>query len=118
MRVGGLALVGGLASFATLGCGASAQGPSRPLWERPGLYGAIRPEMGPPQPGDLAPAFALPSDRGAFRLASLRGSWVLLHFTASWCPYCDAEVAHLGELADAYAARGLRVVLVGVEAEP
>ena len=88
------------------------------LWERPGLEGAIRPEMGPPQPGDRAPDFELPSDTGPFRLASLRGHWVLLHFTASWCPYCDAELEHLGELADAYVPRDVRVVLVGVKEEP
>ena len=98
-------------------CGGASAPSAPPPWERPGLYGAIRPEMGPPQPGDAAPDFELPSASGTFRLASLRGSWVLLHFTASWCPYCDAEVEHLGELAVAYAPRGVRVVLVGVKEE-
>src|SRR5580698_710608 len=102
---------GALCLFA---CG-SASTAASPLWERPGLEGAIRPEMGPPQPGDRAPDFELPSDTGPFRLASLRGHWVLLHFTASWCPYCDAEVEHLGELARDYAPSGVRVVLVDVE---
>jgi peroxiredoxin len=89
-------------------------------WERPGLGGAIRPEMGPPQPGDDAPDLDLPSAVGPtrVRLASLRGSWVLMHFTATWCPYCDAEVAGLGELADAFEARGVRVLLVDVKEEP
>jgi thiol-disulfide isomerase/thioredoxin len=50
-------------------------------------------------------------------LSSLRGSWVLLHFTASWCPYCDAEIAHLSELSDDYAARGLHVIVVDVKEE-
>ncbi len=66
-----------------------------PMWEQPGLGGAVRPEMGGPQPGTLAPDFELEG----FKLSSLRGSWVVVHFTASWCPYCDSEVAHLGELA-------------------
>jgi peroxiredoxin len=74
--------------------------------------------MGPPQPGDLAPDFELASGTGTFRLASLRGHWTLLHFTASWCPYCDAETEHLGELAEAYAKKDLHVVLVGVKEEP
>jgi peroxiredoxin len=89
-------------------------------WERPGLGGAIRPEMGPPQPGDNAPELDLPSAVGParVRLASLRGSWVLMHFTATWCPYCDAEVAGLGELADAFEARGVKVLLVDVKEEP
>jgi thiol-disulfide isomerase/thioredoxin len=45
----------------------------------------------------------------------MRGSWVVLHFTATWCPFCDSEIAHLGELAEAYAGRGVRTVVVDVE---
>lgn len=105
------------ALFTVLACGGSSSTGGPPLWERPGLYGAIRPDMGPPQPGDAAPDFELPAASGSFRLSSLRGHWTLLHFTASWCPYCDAEVEHLGELAGAYAARDVHVVLVGVEEE-
>jgi peroxiredoxin len=91
-----------------------------PIWERPGLYGAVRPEMGAPQPGDAAPDFELPDGKGGtFRSTSLRGAWVVLHFTASWCPFCDAEVEHLGKLASEYAPRGVKVVLVDVkEDEP
>lgn len=89
-----------------------------PTWERPGLGGAIRPEMGHPQPGDLAPGFELPrTDGTTFRLADLRGSWVLLHFTATWCPYCDAEVEHLGEVVADYARRNVKVVVVDVQEE-
>jgi peroxiredoxin len=89
-----------------------------PVWTRPGLFGAVRPEMGHPQPGDPAPAFELArTDGSSFRLADARGSWVLLHFTASWCPFCDAEVEHLGEIADAYAKRNLKIVLVDVQEE-
>ncbi len=116
MRAALLGAACGLGSVAACGGPISSSGP--PQWERPGLMGAVRPEMGPPQPGDPAPDFELPAATGSFRLASLRGGWVLLHFTASWCPYCDAEVGHLGELADAYAARNVRVVLVGVKEEP
>jgi peroxiredoxin len=106
-----------LASLLLHGC-ASAAASHAPLWEQPGTYGAVRPEMGSPQPGDVAPDFALPDTAGApFRLASTRGSWVVLHFTASWCPFCDAEVEHLGELAVAYGPRGVRAVLVDVEEE-
>jgi peroxiredoxin len=74
--------------------------------------------MGPPQPGDQAPLFELPrTDGTTFRLADARGSWVLLHFTASWCPFCDAEVEHLGEIAEPYASRGVKVVLIDVQEE-
>jgi peroxiredoxin len=95
------------------GCAATH---SIPVWERPGLGGAVRPEMGDPQPGASAPDFRLPADRGGeLRLSALRGHWVLLHFTASWCPYCDSEIEHLGRLADAFAGRDVRVVLIDVE---
>ncbi|MGO9837907.1 MAG: redoxin domain-containing protein [Polyangiaceae bacterium] len=104
-----------LAIASGVGCGGARTGPVVPVWERPGLYGAARPEMGPPQPGDPARDFELPTAGGSFRLGSLRGSWVVLHFTASWCPYCDAEVEHLGSLAEAYASRNVKVVLIGVE---
>jgi peroxiredoxin len=78
--------------------------------------GHVRPEMGPPQPGDIAPDFDLPRlDKSTVSLSSLRGSWVLLHFTASWCPYCDSEISHLGEIANAYAARNVKVVVVDVK---
>jgi peroxiredoxin len=72
--------------------------------------------MGHPQPGDAAPDFELPTrNGGTFRSQELRGSWVVLHFTASWCPYCDAEVEHLGKLAADYASRDVRVVLVDIK---
>jgi len=82
----------------------------------PSLEGAVRPEWGPPQAGDSAPSFELPVvGGGTFRLSSLKGSWVFLHFTASWCPFCDAEIAHLGEVAKAYESRGVKVVVVDVK---
>jgi peroxiredoxin len=102
--------------LAIAACGGGSR--AIPVWEQPGLYGAARPEMGPPQPGDRAPDFELSTAGATFRSTSLRGNWALLHFTASWCPYCDAEVDHLGELAQAYAGRGLRVVLIGVKEDP
>ncbi|MBW2461776.1 MAG: redoxin domain-containing protein [Deltaproteobacteria bacterium] len=90
-----------------------------PLWEQPGLEGAVRPEMGAPQPGDPAPGFELPATGGgAFTLEEARGGWVVLHFTATWCPFCDAEVEHLGAFADDYRDRGVRVLLVDVQEEP
>jgi peroxiredoxin len=107
----------GVATAALLvACGAGAH--ELPMWERPGLLGAVRPEMGPPQPGQLAPNFELPTlDGPAFRLQDARGSWVVLHFTASWCPFCDAEVEQLGKVAQTYADRNVKVVLVDVQEE-
>jgi peroxiredoxin len=109
------AAVAALASFAAC----AGPGAELPVWQRPGLGGAVRPEMGAPQPGSSAPEFALPADAGGeLRLSALRGQWVVLHFTASWCPYCDSEIEHLGKVADAFAARGVRVVLLDVEESP
>jgi peroxiredoxin len=110
-----------LASLALLvtGCGGAAVTTVPPVpWvgERPGLGGAVRPEMGSPQPGEAAPELALPDLAGSpVSLASMRGSWVVVHFTATWCPFCDSEVEHLGELASALAPRGVKTVIVDVE---
>ncbi len=94
-------------------CGAAAVPPT---WQRPGLGGAVRPEMGSPQPGEAAPELALPDlDGRVVSLSSMRGSWVVVHFTATWCPFCDSEVEHLGALADALAPRGVKTVIVDVE---
>jgi peroxiredoxin len=80
----------------------------------PTLQGSMRPEWGPPRPGDQAPPLVLPRiEGGTFDLASARGSWVFLHFTATWCPFCDSEASHLGEIAAA--EPGVVVVLVDVE---
>jgi len=96
----------------------AGSGGEQAIWERPGLEAAVRPEMGPPQHGDDAPDFELPiSGGGAFRLADSRGSWVVLHFTATWCPFCDAEVEHLSRFADDYESRGVKVLLVDVKEE-
>jgi peroxiredoxin len=104
-----------LSLMALLACDGASR-PAADPWNRPGLGGAVRPEMGAPQPGMAAPEFTLPTRGGAATtLSSLRGSWVVLHFTASWCPYCDSEVAELGTIARAYAPRNVRVALVDVK---
>jgi peroxiredoxin len=107
-----------LAWCAGVACG-GAQTQAAPLtWQRPGLGGAVRPEMGSPQPGEQAPDFALPDlDGRMVPFASTRGSWVVLHFTATWCPFCDSEVDHLNALAAAFAARSVKTVIVDVEEE-
>ncbi len=113
MKAAGVVLV----VLAACGGGsASAPAPNEPpMWERPGLAGASRPEWGPPQAGDPAPDFDMVGLRGErARLAAMRGSWVFLHFTATWCPFCDAEFDRLGDIATAYAPYGLKVVVVDV----
>src|SRR5260370_21894379 len=92
VRAGAATASFAFAFCALIACGASSIPAAPPLWERPGLYGSIRPEMGPPQPGDLAPDFELSSRAGALHLPSQRGRWPLLHFTAPRCPYSHADV--------------------------
>jgi peroxiredoxin Q/BCP len=107
---------GALAGLALIlaACGGRASTVREP--ERGTPEGAVRPEWGPPQPGDPAPDFELPVvGGGTFRLSSLQGSWVFLHFTASWCPFCDAEVEHLGEVARQYESRGVKVIVVDIK---
>lgn len=48
-----------------------------------------------------------------FRLESLRGSFVLLHFWAAWCDPCVEEVPHLIEFARAFP--GLKIVAVSLD---
>ncbi|HLK35295.1 MAG TPA: redoxin domain-containing protein [Polyangiaceae bacterium] len=114
-RIEGVALL--LAAEACAwGSRAAAPGATPPIWDRPGLGGAVRPAMGSPQPGEPAPPLSLPDLEGnVVSLDSMRGSWVLLHFTASWCPFCDAEIEHLGSIADAFAPRAVKIVVVDVE---
>ena len=117
--VAGAIVLCGLCSCASVPHASAGPAAIPPMWQRPGLGGAVRPEMGSPQPGDPAPDFELPALAGGLvRLSALRGSWVVLHFTATWCPYCDAEIVHLGELAAEYAARNVRVLVVDLEEEP
>lgn len=102
--------------LALIGCGGSAAS-APPLWTRPGFEGAVRPEMGPPQPGDAAPEIDLPiagSDTDRYRLSARRGRWVVVHFTTTWCPFCDEEVEHLDRLAADYASRNVDTLLIDV----
>ena len=105
-----------LVCWAEAACGGVQTQTSLPTWQRAGLGGAVRPEMGSPQPGEQAPDFALPDLNGrTFSSASLRGTWVVLHFTATWCPFCDSEVEHLDALATAFATRSVKTVIIDVE---
>lgn len=69
--------------------------------------------------GDPAPAFALPDAAGrTVTLESLRGRVVVLDFTASWCTACRAALPELEALGARYAARGVTVVTVAIDADP
>jgi thiol-disulfide isomerase/thioredoxin len=63
----------------------------------------------------VASLFALPSlDGPAHELASLRGRVVLVHFFATWCEPCRAEMASLGQLQSRLAGRPFAIVPISV----
>ncbi len=58
------------------------------------------------QPGTEAPDFTLPAPDGtSHTLSSLRGSYVVLDFWASWCPDCRKDIPAMKELHDKYGQR-------------
>lgn len=44
-----------------------------------------------------------------------RGSFVVIHIAATWCPFCNAEAPHLQELSQVYADRNVKVLLIDVK---
>ncbi len=48
-------------------------------------------------------------------LEDQKGRVVVLHFWASWCPYCRTEIPELRELHEQWAAKGVRVVTVSID---
>jgi peroxiredoxin len=61
------------------------------------------------------PLFALPSLDGPMQeLARLRGRVVLLHFFATWCEPCRAEMASLRQLQSRLDGRPLAIVTISV----
>lgn len=70
---------------------------------------------GPPSPGAPAPDFRLSdADGRTVRLSDLRGDVVILHFWATWCPHCVAEMPLLQEVARDYDPRGVRVLAINL----
>ena len=64
------------------------------------------------QPGTTAPDFTLAAPDGtSHSLSSLRGSYVVLDFWASWCPDCRKDTPMLKEL---YAKYGQNIKFVSV----
>ena len=68
--------------------------------------------------GDAAPALALADGDGrTVTLESFRGRVVILDFTASWCTACRTALPELDALGARYAARGVAVVTVAIDAD-
>lgn len=71
-----------------------------------------------PQPGSVAPDFALPTAEGKMaKLADLMGpsGLVLLFIRGLWCPYCNAQMTSFEESAADLEAAGLSVAIITPE---
>lgn len=81
---------------------------------------ALSPAAGAPEAtpgvGGLAPEFSLKSIEGQpLTLSQLRDRFVVIHFAATWCPFCNAELPHLIALDKAYKEKGVQVLIVDVK---
>jgi len=66
--------------------------------------------------GHAAPDFALPDLQGQTRtLAQFRGRAVVIHFAATWCPFCNAEAPYLEALYRAYRDKNVQVLIIDVK---
>ena len=62
------------------------------------------------KPFDLA---TLAGDRVS--LASLKGKFVVIHFAATWCPFCNAEAPNLEALGQKYKSRNVEVLWINIK---
>lgn len=70
----------------------------------------------PPDVLGQVPDFVLSDLAGQpLDIRDYRGSYVVIHIAATWCPFCNAEAPHLQELSQAYADRNVKVLLIDVK---
>lgn len=71
-----------------------------------------------PMLGQQAPSFSLNAvDGKIYSLEQSRGKYVVIHFAATWCPFCNAEAPYLQELYKNYRNKGVDVFIVDVKEE-
>ena len=69
-----------------------------------------------PMLGQMAPSFTLKAlDGKTYSLEQLRGRYVVIHFAATWCPFCNAEAPYLQQLFKSYQDKGVEVFIVDVK---
>lgn len=69
-----------------------------------------------PMIGQPAPLFELKTSEGKiYSLEQLKGKYVVIHFAATWCPFCNAEAPSLEELYQNYQGRNVQVLIVDVK---
>lgn len=76
--------------------------------------------LAPYQVGDRVEDFALPDlDGKTRRLSEEAGTWTVMYFTASWCPYCSAEAPFIEqEVLSRFEHRAVRLIVVDVKEAP
>jgi thiol-disulfide isomerase/thioredoxin len=63
-----------------------------------------------------APLFELPDPEGKpFKLESLKGNAVIVHFWASWCPPCLSEIPHWLDFAAEWKGKPVRFLAVSLD---
>lgn len=69
-----------------------------------------------PMLGQIAPSFALKAlDGKTYSLEQSKGKYVVIHFAATWCPFCNAEAPYLQELYKSYHNKGVEVFVIDVK---
>jgi peroxiredoxin len=69
-----------------------------------------------PMIGQPAPLFELKDiDGKTYSLEQLKGKYVVIHFAATWCPFCNAEAPFLQELYESYRNKNVQVFIVDVK---
>src|SRR6266498_5616605 len=77
---------------------------------------SLRAQDEQPMIGQPAPSFEIKAlDGKTYSLQQLRGKYVVIHFAATWCPFCNAEAPNLEELYKIYRDKNVQVFMVDVK---
>ncbi|THD68932.1 TlpA family protein disulfide reductase [Robertkochia marina] len=64
----------------------------------------------------IAPSFELEDLNGnRVSFEDYRGKYLVIHFAATWCPFCNAEAPFLEELYRNYKGRNVEVLIIDVK---
>jgi peroxiredoxin len=71
-----------------------------------------------PMIGEKAPPFELSTTNGkTYSLQDVQGKYLVIHFAATWCPFCNAEAPHLEQLYKDYRDKDVEVIIIDVKEE-